>query len=121
MLEIQHGIPTASIQTDAFETAVKQSAFANGLPDQRFVFVPQPVMGKPPAELRAYVDGDDPVTGRAVMVEVVEALTGPLTDAENHEHLGRLLYSCCDWPIPGGGSVPIARKRPQICGLRKRV
>jgi hypothetical protein len=55
------------------------------------------------------------------MVEVVEALTGPLTDEENHEHLGRLLYSCCDWPIPGGGSVPIARKRPQICGLRKRV
>ncbi|MDP6360131.1 MAG: UGSC family (seleno)protein, partial [Planctomycetota bacterium] len=85
MLETQHGIPTASMQTDAFETAVKQSAFANGLPNQQFVFVPQPVMGKSPAELRAYVDGDDPVTGRAVMAEVVEALTSPLTDEEKLE------------------------------------
>lgn len=52
------------------------------MPHQRFVFVPQPVMGKSPAELRAYVDGDDPVTGRPVMTEVVEALTQPLSEAE---------------------------------------
>ena len=34
------------------------------------VFVPQPVMGKTADELRAYVDGKDPITGRPVMQEV---------------------------------------------------
>ena len=38
-------------------------------------FVPQPVMGKTAAELRAYVDGKDPITGRPVMQEVIEGLT----------------------------------------------
>lgn len=54
-------------------------AYAEGMPRQRFVFVPQPVMGKSPEELRAYVDGDDPITGRPVMREVIDALTLPLT------------------------------------------
>ena len=45
------------------------------------MFVPQPVMGKSAAELRAYVDGNDPVTGRPVMQEIVEALTSS-ADAE---------------------------------------
>ena len=57
---------------------VKQVAYAKGMPHQRFVFVPQPVMGKSPAELRAYVDGRDPVTGLPVMEEVVDVLTRPL-------------------------------------------
>src|SRR5258706_14919633 len=52
------------------------------MPGERFAFVPMPVMGKSAAELRAYVDGNDPVTGRPVMEEVVEALTKPLGDAE---------------------------------------
>jgi hypothetical protein len=39
-------------------------------------------MGKSAAELRAYVDGRDPVSGRPVMQEVIEGLTRPFTDAE---------------------------------------
>ena len=34
-------------------------------------FVPQPVMGKSEAELRAYVEGDDPHTGRPVMKDLL--------------------------------------------------
>jgi len=75
-------VPTASIQTDSFKDLVDQFAFARGMPRQRFVFVPQPVMGKSPAELRAYVDGRDPITGRPVMEEVIEALTRPLSEEE---------------------------------------
>ena len=45
-----------------------------GLPELRLVFVPQPVMGKSPVELRAYVDGPDAVTGRPFMEEVIDAL-----------------------------------------------
>jgi hypothetical protein len=48
----------------------------------RCAFVPQPVMGKSDAELRAYVDGIDPITGRPVMQEVIEGLTRPLRDDE---------------------------------------
>jgi hypothetical protein len=43
-------------------------------------------MGKSPAELRAYVDGLDPVTGKAVMAEVLAALTEPLSAAELGGH-----------------------------------
>src|SRR5262249_55472327 len=50
-------------------------AEVNGMPDLVQVFVPQPIMGKTPRELRAYVDGSDPITDRAVMREVVEGLT----------------------------------------------
>ena len=57
-------------------------AWTKGMPHQRFVFVPQPVMGKSPGELRAYVDGNDPVTGRPVMTEVTDALTRPLSAEE---------------------------------------
>ena len=52
------------------------------MPGLRQVFVPQPIMGKTAAELRAYVDGLDPITGRPVMQEVVEGLTRPFEEAE---------------------------------------
>jgi hypothetical protein len=50
------------------------------MPRARMAFVPQPVMGKSDAELRVYVDGKDPSTGRPVMQEVIEGLTKPLDD-----------------------------------------
>ena len=75
-------MPTASVQTDIFEPLARAQALARGMPKQRFVFVPQPVMGKSPAELRAYVDGADPVTGRPFMTEVMEALTRPVSAGE---------------------------------------
>ena len=64
---------------------VNQVAYAKGMPRQRFVFVPQPVMGKSPAELRAYVDGKDPITGRPVMEEVIDALTRPLSEEDKKQ------------------------------------
>jgi hypothetical protein len=42
-------------------------------------------MGKSPEELRAYIDGDDPVTGIPVMEEVVAALTRPLSEGETRQ------------------------------------
>jgi hypothetical protein len=41
-------------------------------------------MGKTPAELRAYVEGNDTVSGRPFMQEVIEGLTRPL-DAEDRQ------------------------------------
>jgi hypothetical protein len=81
-LETGYGVPTVAVHTDMFDRVVRSVAEVNGMPGLRQVFVPQPIMGKTPAQLRAYVDGRDPLTGRPVMQEVVDGLTQPFTDAE---------------------------------------
>src|SRR5262252_5890368 len=77
-IEAQYGVPTVAMHTDKFDRVARSVAAVNGMSELRQVFVPQPVMGKSAAELRAYVDGRDPLTGRLVMQEVVEGLTQPL-------------------------------------------
>jgi hypothetical protein len=77
-----YGVPTVAVHTHIFERAVRSVARVNGMPRARAVFVPQPVMGKSPRELRAYVDGNDPLTGRPVMQEIIEGLTKPLDDED---------------------------------------
>jgi hypothetical protein len=81
-LETGYGVPTVAVHTDKFDRVVRSVAEVNGMPGLRQVFVPQPIMGKTPAELRAYVDGRDPLTGRPVMQEVIEGLTRPLDERE---------------------------------------
>jgi len=76
-IDSTYGVPTVSLHTNVFARAVRSVARVSGLPRTRYAFVPQPVMGKSPRELRAYVDGNDPITGRPVMQEVVEGLTRP--------------------------------------------
>ena len=66
-----------AVHTDKFDRVARSVAAVNGMSELRQVFVPQPVMGKSPSELRAYVDGRDPLTGRPVMQEVIEGLTQP--------------------------------------------
>jgi hypothetical protein len=82
-LEATYRVPTVAMHTDKFDRVVHSVAAVNGMPALRQVFVPQPIMGKSPAELRAYVDGTDPITGRPVMQEVVEGLTRPCDDADD--------------------------------------
>ncbi len=74
-LENKYGVPTVALHTDIFDKVVRSTARVGGLPGLDCVFVPQPVMGKSAAELRGYVQGKDPVSGRPVMQQVVEALT----------------------------------------------
>jgi hypothetical protein len=52
------------------------------MPRTRQAFVPQPVVGKSPAELRAYIEGIDPVSKRPFMQGIIEGLTGPLDDED---------------------------------------
>src|SRR5437879_9421286 len=77
-IEAQYGVPTVALHTDKFDRVVRSVAAVNGMAELRQMFVPQPVMGKSARELRAYVDGRDPLTGRPLMQEVVEGLTAPL-------------------------------------------
>ena len=45
----------------------------------RFRYTPHPVVSMPPSVLRGYIEGNDPVTGRHLVDEVLEALTRPYT------------------------------------------
>jgi hypothetical protein len=78
-------VPTVAIHTAMFEQVVRSVARVNGMPRLRQVFVPQPVMGKSPRELRVYVDGRDPLTGRPVMQEVIEGLTEAFSEEDLKE------------------------------------
>jgi hypothetical protein len=78
----QSGVPTISVHTHTFARLVGSVARANGMPTVRQCFVPQPVVGKSPAELRGYIEGDDPITRRPFLQGVLEGLTGPLSDAD---------------------------------------
>ncbi len=93
-LEAKYGVPTVALHTDKFDRVVRSTARVGGLPGLDCVYVPQPVMGKSAEELRAYVEGNDPITGRPVMLEVVESLTRGLcvgTDAPNDRSTPRFV------------------------------
>jgi hypothetical protein len=82
-LETKYAVPTVALHTDKFDRVVASVTKMAGLPQAARAFVPQPVMGKTAAQLKAYVHGKDPITGRPLMQEIVEALTGALDDARS--------------------------------------
>ncbi|HEY6442623.1 MAG TPA: UGSC family (seleno)protein, partial [Candidatus Acidoferrales bacterium] len=77
------GFPTAPMVTIAFKNLAKSNAAQRGMPDERICFTPHPVWGKTDAEMYAYLEGNDPVSGKPLMKEVVDALTQPLTADES--------------------------------------
>jgi hypothetical protein len=70
------------VHTHVFARLARSVARANGMPTTRQAFVPQPVVGRSIDELRAYVDGEDPVNGGPFMQHIVEGLTNPLQDED---------------------------------------
>src|SRR6266571_5119079 len=84
-IEARYGVPTVAMHTDKFDKVARSVADVNGMPGLPQVFVPQPIMGKTATQLRGYVDGKDPITGRPVMQEVIEGLTSPLDAADLKE------------------------------------
>lgn len=60
---------------------VHSVARMHGLPTLRQAFVPQPVMGKSNEEMRAYIEGLDPYSGRPFVQELIEGLTTPPDDS----------------------------------------
>jgi hypothetical protein len=52
------------------------------MPNHRFAFVPHPITGVPAEVCRKYLEGNDPVTGKPVLQEIIDALTVPLSDED---------------------------------------
>jgi hypothetical protein len=80
-LESQYGVPTAPISSARFAEYVEQDAGNHGM-RLRFSYAPYPLVGRPRDVLRRYVEGNDPVTGNPLMLQIVDALTKPLTPEE---------------------------------------
>ena len=76
------GVPTVPIITNTFEFAVQNAVSAKGMSNLRFTFLPHPVAYRPAEECREKILGNDPVTGKPVLSEIVEALTKPLNEEE---------------------------------------
>jgi hypothetical protein len=68
--------------TIAFHDLAVSNAASRGMPDLRICFTPHPVWGKTDAEMYAYLEGDDPVSHKPLMPEVISALTKPLTEKD---------------------------------------
>ncbi|MCC6779242.1 MAG: hypothetical protein IT537_21870 [Hyphomicrobiales bacterium] len=78
----ESGVPSVAIHTQPFARLARATALANGMPSTRQAFVPQPVVDRTPAQLRAYIEGADAVSRRPFMQEIIEGLTGALTQED---------------------------------------
>jgi len=68
--------------TEVFAPLVKMHAKLTGKPHLRVTCVPHPISRVPASICRKYIEGNDPITGRPILNEIVEALTKPLTQEE---------------------------------------
>jgi len=75
-------VPTVPVSTHVFARLAKATSLAAGVPTTRNAFVPQPVVGRTASELRAYIEGTDPIAKRPFMQVVLEGLTKPLDDED---------------------------------------
>src|SRR3989304_1245523 len=76
-MESKYGVRTVGVHVQVFARLVDSVARAKGMPRARQAFVPVPMFNQPPAVLRGYVEGDDPVHGGAVMGRGVGLPAGP--------------------------------------------
>src|SRR6266571_1664413 len=83
-IEAQYGVPTVALHTDKFDRVARSVAAVNGMSELRQVFVPQPVMGKSPRELRA------PVDGQGIGTVEYDRSTPRLVEPDTEDNLHRL-------------------------------
>jgi hypothetical protein len=76
------GVPTVAVHTHVFERLSRSVAMANGMPTTRQAFVPQPIVDRTAEQLRDYIEGQDPISRRPFMQELIEGLSGPLVEAD---------------------------------------
>jgi hypothetical protein len=80
---LKYGIPTVPMASARFAEYAAQDARNHGM-NLRFCFPPYPLVGRPREVLRKYVEGNDPVSGKPLMQEVIDALTRPLIKEEKN-------------------------------------
>jgi len=87
-LETKYGIPTAPLASARFAAYAALDAQNHGV-NLRFSFPPYPLVGRPREVLRKYVEGNDAISGRPLMPQVVDALTRTLAEDEKNPKSAR--------------------------------
>jgi hypothetical protein len=87
-MEGEYGVPTAPMVTARFADYVLRDGHSHGM-NLRWTFPPYPVAWVSRDTLRRYVQGNDPVTGVKLTVEIIDALTKPLTEAEKNPEIAQ--------------------------------
>ncbi|HEX7524868.1 MAG TPA: UGSC family (seleno)protein, partial [Gaiellaceae bacterium] len=75
-------MPTVAVHMQQFARLAESATRVRGVPRLRSAYVPGTLADRTQAELRAFVEGDDPVTGRPFMEGVIAQLTRPLDEAD---------------------------------------
>ena len=75
-------MPSVAVHTHVFKRLCNATALSMGMPRLRQAYVPQPVVDRSAADLRAYIEGQDPVSKRPFMQEVLDGLLTPLDEAD---------------------------------------
>lgn len=81
-LETDYGVPAVAVHADVFAQLVRSVVEVNGMPKARRAFVPTPVTNRTSDQLRVYIEGEDPTSGRPFLGEVIESLTRELTQED---------------------------------------
>jgi hypothetical protein len=82
-VESNFGVPAVGVIINVLEDLVHDKAREDGMPGLRLAFTPTPVGGKTSAELAEYVAGNDPLSGKPLMAEILDHLTRPLNAEES--------------------------------------
>ncbi len=69
------GFPTAPLVTIAFEGLAHSNAASRGMPLERICFLPHPMTNKTDAEMYAVLEGNDPISKKPLMPEIIAALS----------------------------------------------
>ena len=78
----QDGVPSVAVHTHVFKRLCNATALAMGMPRLRQAYVPQPVVDRSAADLRGYIEGQDPVSKQPFMQGVLNGLLSPLDEAD---------------------------------------
>ena len=71
-------MPTISIATRAFVELANSTAFKKGVPNLKIVFTPHPITDRSADLCDQYIKGKDPVSGKPMLDEIADGLTGAL-------------------------------------------
>jgi hypothetical protein len=81
-------VPTCTVVTAKFADYVARDSESHGMA-LRYAYPPYPVGWVSQEVLLGYVEGDDPITGKPLLQEMVDALTQPLTDDEKNPKVAK--------------------------------
>jgi hypothetical protein len=81
-MEGAYGLPTVGVHTAPFERLAASRNRVGGMASARQAILPHSVTNKSAQELRALVEGDDPVARRPFWKQALETLTKRVPDAE---------------------------------------